>query len=72
MDSLNFKITTEALLDTFVEAGNLAKKISLQGVKITIKADRSPVTDGDIAVAEISLSKKTSASTVGVPLLSKT
>ena len=28
--------------------------------------------DGDIAVAEISLSKKTSASTVGFPLLSKT
>ena len=51
MDSLNFKITTEALLDTFVEAGKLAKKISLQGVKITIKADQSPVTDGDIAVS---------------------
>ena len=51
MNSLDLKNTTEALLDTFVEAGKVARKISLQGVKITIKADHSPVTDGDVAGA---------------------
>ena len=70
MDSLNFKITTEALLDTFVEAGNLAKKISLQGVKITIKADRSPVTDGDIAVDKL-LKNKITELTPKIPIISE-
>jgi len=70
MDSLNFKITTEALLDTFVEAGKLAKKISLQGVKITIKADLSPVTDGDIAVDKL-LKNKIKELTPKIPIISE-
>ena len=34
-------------------AGKIAKEISKSGVKITIKADNSPVTDGDLAVDEL-------------------
>ena len=53
MNNLNLKEITENLLDTFLNAGEVAKEISKKGVKITIKADKSPVTDGDLAVDEI-------------------
>ncbi len=53
MNNLNLKNITEKLIDTFLEAGKLAKEISLKGVKITIKTDKSPVTDGDLAVDEL-------------------
>ncbi len=53
MNNLNLKDTAEKLIDTFLEAGKIAKEISQRGVKITIKADKSPVTDGDIAVDKI-------------------
>ena len=53
MNSINLKNTAENLIDTFLKAGNVAKKISARGVKITIKSDKSPVTDGDLAVDEI-------------------
>ena len=50
MNNLNLKNTTESLLDTFLKAGEIAKEISQRGVKITIKPDKTPVTDGDLAV----------------------
>ena len=50
MNNLNLKRIVEELLDTFLEAGEIAKKISRRGIKITIKADKSPVTDGDLIV----------------------
>ena len=40
-------------MEDFLKAGKIAKKISQQGVIITIKDDKSPVTDGDLAVDEI-------------------
>ena len=70
MNSLNLKDTTEALLDTFIEAGKLARKISLQGAKITIKADLSPVTDGDLAVDKLLTSKITEL-TPKIPIISE-
>ena len=57
MNKQELKNTTEELLATFLKAGKIAKDISAQGVKITIKSDKSPVTDGDLAVNEI-LTKK--------------
>ena len=57
MNNLNLKEIAENLIDTFLEAGQVAKEISLRGVKISIKDDKSPVTDGDIAVDEILKSK---------------
>ena len=53
MNNLNLKNITENLLDTFIKAGKIAKEISNRGVKITIKNDKSPVTDGDLAVDEL-------------------
>ena len=57
MNNLNLKNTAESLIDTFLEAGKIAKIISKKGVKITIKEDRSPVTDADLIVDEIISSK---------------
>ena len=57
MDNLNLKNITENLIDTFLKAGKIAKEISDRGAKITIKADKSPVTDGDLAVDKILKSK---------------
>ena len=53
MNNLNLKNIAEELLDTFLEAGKIAIEISRRGVKITIKADKSPVTDGDLAVDQL-------------------
>ena len=57
MNNLNLKNTVEGLIETFLKAGKVAKEISQRGVKITIKDDKSPVTDGDLAVDEILRSK---------------
>ena len=50
LNNFNLKNISEEFLDTFIEAGKIAKDVSRRGVKITIKADKSPVTDGDLAV----------------------
>ena len=70
MNNLNLKNITEELLDTFLEAGNIAKEISQQGVKITIKADKSPVTNGDLAVDQHLRSKITNL-TPDIPIISE-
>jgi 3'(2'), 5'-bisphosphate nucleotidase len=70
LNNINLKKIAEGLIDTFVEAGNIAKKISEQGVKITIKADKSPVTDGDLAVDKI-LKKKIEKITPNIPIISE-
>ena len=57
MSSLNLKNITEDLLNTFLKAGRRAKEISKEGIKVEIKADKSPVTNGDIEVNEILTSK---------------
>ena len=70
MNNLNLKNITENLIDTFLKAGKLAEEISQRGVKITIKADKSPVTDGDLAVDEL-LSTKIKSFTPNIPIISE-
>ena len=70
MNKLNLKNTAEGLIDTFLEAGNVAKEISNQGIKISIKADKSPVTDGDIAVDKI-LRNRIKSLTKDIPIVSE-
>ena len=70
MNNLNLKNIIEELLDAFIIAGKIAKKISQQGVKITIKTDNTPVTDGDLAVDKI-LRKKISNLTPKIPIVSE-
>jgi 3'(2'), 5'-bisphosphate nucleotidase len=57
LNNLNFKKTAEELINTFFQAGKIAKEICERGVKVTIKPDKSPVTDGDLAVDKILRSK---------------
>ena len=70
MNNLNLKNTAEDLIDTFLKAGKIAKEISRRGVKITIKTDKSPVTDGDLAVDEL-LSTKIKSFTPNIPIISE-
>ena len=70
MDNLNLKNTAEALIETFLKAGEIAKEISQRGVKITIKDDKSPVTDGDLAVDEI-LRNRIKVITPEIPIISE-
>jgi len=70
LNNLNLKNIAENLIDSFLKAGKLAKEISARGVKITIKADKSPVTDGDIAVNEI-LTNKIKNLTSNIPIISE-
>ena len=53
MNKDNLQNIAETLLDTFFKAGDVAKEIAHKGVKISIKADNSPVTNGDLAVDKI-------------------
>ncbi len=70
MNKLNLKNIAENFLDTFLNAGNVAKKISQKGVKIKIKDDKSPVTDGDLAVDKI-LKAKIEILTPNIPIISE-
>jgi len=70
LNKLNLKYIADNLIDTFFEAGKVAKDISLKGVKITIKSDKSPVTDGDLAVDKI-LYNKIKNLTPGIPIVSE-
>ena len=70
MNNLNLKNITEQLLDTFLEAGKIAREISRRGVKVTIKSDNSPVTDGDLAVDKI-LTLKIKNLTPNIPVVSE-
>ena len=70
MNNLNLKNITEQLLDTFLEAGKIAREISRRGVKVTIKSDKSPVTDGDLAVDKI-LTLKIKNLTPDIPVISE-
>ena len=70
MNSLNFKNIIEQLLGTFLNAGRIAKEISVKGVKITYKDDKSPVTDGDLAVDKI-LRNKIKSLTPNIPIISE-
>ena len=70
MNNLNLKNTTEQLIDTFLEAGKIAEEISHRGVKVTIKSDKSPVTDADLAVDKI-LTVKIKKLTPSIPVISE-
>ena len=70
MNNINLQKTTENLIDTFLEAGKTAKEISARGVKITIKPDKTPVTDGDLAVDDI-LKSKIKKLTPSTPIISE-
>ena len=70
MNNLDIKNIVENLLDTFLRAGKIAKEFSRRGVKVTIKVDNTPVTDGDLAVDKI-LRDKIKNLTPDLPIISE-
>ena len=70
MNNLNLKKIAVELIDTFLEAGQVVRKISQYGVKVTIKSDKSPVTNADLAVDEI-LKTKIKSLTPNIPIISE-
>ncbi len=70
MNKLELEKIIRELLDTFLLAGNEAKKISEKGVKIKIKPDKTPVTDGDIKVDQL-LRGKIEKLTPNIPIISE-
>ena len=70
MNSLDLKKTAEDLIDTFLEAGKIAKEISHKGVEILIKPDNSPVTNGDLAVDKL-LQTKIKSFNPNIPIISE-
>jgi 3'(2'), 5'-bisphosphate nucleotidase len=70
LNSFNLKNIAENLLDTFVIAGEAAKEISKKGVKVKVKEDKSPVTDGDLLVDKI-LKSKIKSLTPKIPIISE-
>ena len=70
MNNLDLKNIAENLINTFLEAGKVAEEISKKGVKIVIKADKSPVTDGDLEVDKM-LKTKIISETPDIPIISE-
>ena len=70
MNNLDLKSIAEGLIDTFLKAGKIAQEISQIGVSIVIKADKSPVTNGDLAVDKL-LQTKIKSLTPSIPIISE-
>ena len=70
MNNLNLKNIAEGLIDTFLKAGEIAIALSLEGLKITTKPDKSPVTNGDLAVDKL-LRSKIKTLTSEIPIISE-
>jgi len=70
LNNLNFEKITESLINVFLEAGQITKDISKKGIEITIKPDKSPVTNADLAVDKI-LSTKIKNLTPEIPIISE-
>ena len=67
---LNFKKITEELIPIFDTAGKESIDIYKRGLKIEIKKDGSPVSNGDLIVNEM-ITKKISELTPEIPIISE-
>ena len=70
MNSKDLKSIAEGLIETFQKAGKESIEIEKQGVKIKVKEDGSPVTNGDLKVNEI-LTEKIIRLTPNIPIISE-
>ena len=70
MNSKDLKIIAEGLIATMESAGNKSIEIQNEGLKIVIKKDGSPVTNGDLEVNKI-LTEKISQLTPSIPIISE-
>ena len=70
MKPSELKIISESLIDTFNEAGKISIDLYKKGLKIEIKDDKSPVSNGDLKVNEL-ISKKIENITPNLPIISE-
>ena len=70
MNRFDFKKITENLIETFEIAGKESIDLQKKGLKIEIKEDNSPVSNGDISVNNI-ISKKIKELTPTIPICGK-
>ena len=70
MNKNELKIIAEDLVKTFEYAGKESIKLYNEGLKIEIKEDKSPVSNGDLLVNEI-ISKKISELTPNIKIISE-
>ena len=70
MNNLDLKIIAESLIETFNLAGQESKSLYEKGLKIEIKEDKSPVSNGDLKVNEL-LTNKISELTPNIPIISE-
>ena len=53
MNRNDLKVISESLIDTFNFAGKESIRLYKEGLKIEIKEDKSPVSNGDLKINEI-------------------
>tara|TARA_B100000963_G_scaffold230669_1_gene201263 strand:- start:3133 stop:3912 length:780 start_codon:yes stop_codon:yes gene_type:complete len=70
MNKNDLKILAESLIDTFEYAGKESIRLYDKGLKIEIKKDKSPVSNGDLKVNEL-ITNKISELTPNIPIISE-
>tara|TARA_B100000963_G_scaffold353651_1_gene368741 strand:- start:3556 stop:4335 length:780 start_codon:yes stop_codon:yes gene_type:complete len=70
MNRTDLKSIAENLIETFLSAGKLSIKLFEEGLKIQIKDDNSPVSNGDLKVNEL-ITNKISRLTPDIPIISE-
>ena len=70
MSEINIKKITENLIDTFLNAGQIALELRKKGLIKKIKSDNTPVSNGDLEVNKI-ITKKISELTPSIPIVSE-
>ena len=70
MNKNELKVIAENLIDTFNLAGKESIKLYDEGLKIEIKKDESPVSNGDLVVNDI-ITKKILELTPNIPIISE-
>tara|TARA_A100001011_G_C14092799_1_gene749364 strand:+ start:170 stop:943 length:774 start_codon:yes stop_codon:yes gene_type:complete len=70
MNKINLKEIVENLIDTFLNAGKISLELRKEGLSKKIKADNTPVSNGDIEVNKI-ISEKINRLTPTIPIISE-
>ena len=70
MKSSELKTISESLIETFNDAGKVSINLYEKGLKIKIKEDKSPVSNGDLEVNEL-ITNKIKDLTPNIPIVSE-
>ena len=70
MKTSELKTISESLIDTFEEAGRISIDLYKEGLKIEIKEDKSPVSNGDLRENEL-ITNKIKDITPNLPIVSE-